>query len=155
MLTVKQERFVQELVKGKSQREAYKTAYPGSEKWKVESIDNKASKIFNKAEVKTRYEELLKETSKEIVHDVAAIKNEMIDILLTMMRANAGDQADDISHVDGIAVKGYKYDTRGNLQYEFYDKIQAMTKLSELLGLNEEQTETVQVILGKAEGYDV
>ena len=36
-LTLKQERFVKALVEGKSQRQAYKEAYPGSEKWKPEN----------------------------------------------------------------------------------------------------------------------
>ena len=62
MLTPKQERFVQELIKGKSQREAYKIAYPSSKKWKNESIDSKASNLFKNVKVRTRYEELQKKT---------------------------------------------------------------------------------------------
>lgn len=60
MLTLKQERFVQELIKGKSQREAYRIAYPGSAKWKESSVDCKASILFSNGKVKERYDELLK-----------------------------------------------------------------------------------------------
>lgn len=154
MLTAKQERFVQELVKGKSQREAYKNSY-NAERMKDKTIDDKAYLLFRKDEIRARYQELLDEAADKVTTDVAAVKQEMIDILLTMMRADAGGQADQISKVDGKAVKGYKYDTRGNLQYEFYDKIQAMNKLTELLGIGQDQTETVNVILSKSEGYDV
>lgn len=60
MLTAKQEKFVQGLVKGLSQRKAYKEAF-GSGKQKDETIDNKASKLFKEDEIKARYNELIKE----------------------------------------------------------------------------------------------
>lgn len=58
MLNAKQEKFIQNIVKGMSQREAYKDAYKA--KYKDEAIDNKASALFNKGEVQVRYNELLK-----------------------------------------------------------------------------------------------
>ncbi len=57
MLNIKQEKFIQNIVKGASQREAYKDAYKA--KYKDDAIDNKASKLFNKAEVQARYKELI------------------------------------------------------------------------------------------------
>ena len=57
MLNVKQEKFVQNLIKGMSQRQAYKEAYNAT--YADKDIDNKASKLFNKDEVQTRYRELL------------------------------------------------------------------------------------------------
>ncbi len=59
MLTIKQEKFVQNLIKGMSQREAYKKSYNAS-KMKDESIDRVASRLFNKVDIKSRYDELLK-----------------------------------------------------------------------------------------------
>ncbi len=59
MLTLKQEKYVQNLVKGMSQREAYKKSYNAS-KMKDESIDRVASRLFNKVEIKSRYDELMK-----------------------------------------------------------------------------------------------
>jgi phage terminase small subunit len=56
-LTDRQEKFVQELIKGKSQREAYRAVY-GCKGWKDKSIDNRASKLFNTSAVMTRYKEL-------------------------------------------------------------------------------------------------
>ena len=57
MLNAKQEMFVQNLVKGMSQREAYKKAY--NAKYKDEAIDSKASVLFNTDKVQERYNELL------------------------------------------------------------------------------------------------
>lgn len=56
-LPLKQERFVQGLIKGLSQREAYKQAY--SAKYKDSAIDSKASALFKTDKVQKRYNELL------------------------------------------------------------------------------------------------
>ena len=60
-LTAKQEKYVQGLVAGLSQRQAYYKAYPHSKKWKPETVDNKASALLRKDEVLARYNELLDE----------------------------------------------------------------------------------------------
>lgn len=65
MLNVKQEKFIQNIVKGMSQREAYKEAY--NAKYKDDAIDNKASKLFNKEEVQARYKELIEELKSEAI----------------------------------------------------------------------------------------
>ena len=59
-LTTKQELFIQGLIKGYSQREAYKMAYE-ADNMKNETIDKRASELFSKGEIKGRYEELIKE----------------------------------------------------------------------------------------------
>ena len=59
-LTAKQEIFVQRLIEGNSQREAYRFAY-NCEKMKDESIDVEASKLFNSPKISQRYQELLNE----------------------------------------------------------------------------------------------
>lgn len=65
MLTLKQEKFVQNLIKGMSQREAYKEAY--NAKYKDEAIDSKASNLFNSDKVQVRYNELLKQLKDETI----------------------------------------------------------------------------------------
>ena len=59
MLNVKQEKFIQNIINGMSQRQAYKDAY--NAKYKDEDIDSKASNLFNSDKVQARYKELLKE----------------------------------------------------------------------------------------------
>jgi phage terminase small subunit len=65
-LTPKQEKFIQNIIKGMSQREAYKDAY-NAENMKDESIDCNACKLFNDAKIKQRYEDLIKELETEAV----------------------------------------------------------------------------------------
>ena len=79
-LTIKQEIFVQRLIEGYSQREAYKFAYE-ADNMKDETIDKRASELFSKGEIKGRYEELLNEhkqkalyTREEAVNDLIWIK---------------------------------------------------------------------------------
>lgn len=59
MLNIQQERFIQNIVKGMSQREAYKEAYNAT--YDNNAIDVNASKLFNEAKVQLRYKELLQE----------------------------------------------------------------------------------------------
>ena len=87
-LTLKQEKFVQELVKGKSQREAYKCAYNAS-KMSDNSIDREASILLKNPKVTQRYEELRSKvikrtedkaiiTAAEIIQGIADIANDDI-----------------------------------------------------------------------------
>ena len=66
MLTAKQERFVQNLIKGMSQREAYKNSYDAS-KMKDKTIDDKASLLFKRGEIRARYEELTRKLEDESI----------------------------------------------------------------------------------------
>jgi len=66
MLTPKQELFVQNLVKGMSQREAYKNSY-NAENMKDEVIDNNASTLFKNNEISIRYKELIKEADDKAI----------------------------------------------------------------------------------------
>ena len=79
-LTPKQEMFVQALISGKSQREAYKEAYNAAN-MKDETIDVRACELLKKSKVKVRYEELIEEhkqkalyTREEAVNDLIWIK---------------------------------------------------------------------------------
>ena len=61
MLTSKQEKYVQGLVTGLSQRKAYREAYPSSKDWKDRTVDSRASELFKKSNVLGRYNELMEE----------------------------------------------------------------------------------------------
>ena len=66
-----EEEFINYLLSGLSQRQAYMKTFPVSKKWKPNTTDTKASLLFKK--VRNRYEELLEESKKEI--DREAIMN--------------------------------------------------------------------------------
>jgi hypothetical protein len=79
-LTTKQEIFVQRLIEGNSQREAYKFAYDCN-KMSDKSIDEEASRLFNNPKISSRYKELIEEhkqkalyTREEAVNDLIWIK---------------------------------------------------------------------------------
>lgn len=58
MLTGKQEKFVRNLIRGMSQREAYKNSYD-AENMTDSSIDVEACKLFNSPKIAQRYQELI------------------------------------------------------------------------------------------------
>lgn len=57
-LTPKQERFIQNIVSGMTQRQAYKDAY-NAENMADETIDSEASRLFNDHKISARYQELI------------------------------------------------------------------------------------------------
>ena len=79
-VTIKEEIFVQRIVEGYSQTEAYRFAY-NCDNMKDKTITEKASKLMAKANVRARYEELIEEhkqkalyTREEAVNDLIWIK---------------------------------------------------------------------------------
>ena len=76
-LTTKQEIFVQRLIEGNSQREAYKFAYE-ADNMKNETIDKRASELFSKGEIKGRYEELLEEHKQKALYTREEAVNDLI-----------------------------------------------------------------------------
>lgn len=66
ILTLKQEKYVLNLINGMSQREAYKNAYD-AKNMKDETIDSKASELFSRDKVRARYNELLEEAKNKAI----------------------------------------------------------------------------------------
>lgn len=66
-LTSKQEKFVQQILEGKTQHAAYMEAYPNSKKWKLESVKTSASKLLKDEKVSARLNELRKEKERAII----------------------------------------------------------------------------------------
>ena len=60
-LTPKQEKYVQGLVAGLSQRQAYIGAYPNAKNWKESTADSRASETLKNSKVLGRYNELMNE----------------------------------------------------------------------------------------------
>lgn len=149
MLTAKQERFVQGLVKGMSQREAYKDAYPGSEKWKPVSVDNKASKLFNRAEVKTRYEELMSAAAEQTGDDAVSMRAFIIE---TYKKIASGE----------ICEESIEEDAEGNITKKRKtvrpnDVNNAIAKLAEYYGVTPDTSSNndINVYLHSEERFDV
>ena len=86
-LTMQQELFIQALLRGLTQRVAYRKVYPNSLKWSNNAVDVNASKMFNITKVKLRYEELtnrvVKEAEDESIFTVKEVLKEIKDLLST------------------------------------------------------------------------
>ena len=78
MLTSKQEKYVQGLVAGLSQRQAYREAYPNSIEWKDRTVDSRASELFKKSKVLGRYNELMEEHKTKALFTRQEAVNELI-----------------------------------------------------------------------------
>lgn len=116
MLTVKQEMFVQNLIKGMSQREAYKKAY--NAKYKDEAIDSKACILFNTDKVQARYNELVEKLQDK---NIMTAKERMVWL----------------TGVVKGKVKHTSYDSNGNsYENEAYisDKLKAIDTLNKMSG---------------------
>ena len=81
------ERFVQERLKGKSQREAYRAAYPKSKKWKDATADSKACILEARSKIGARLEWLKSQAADESVMSVIERKR----ILSEIARADPAD----------------------------------------------------------------
>lgn len=118
MLTAKQEKYVQNLVKGLSQREAYRKAYPSSLRWKDNIVDSKASNLFKNGKVLARYNELIDKADDEAI---MSAKERMI-WLTNVIKGN---------------VTNTTYDSNGNAyDNEAYisDKLKAVDVLNKMSG---------------------
>lgn len=81
---MKQESFVQELIKGKSQRESYKAAGYKTDRMSEKTIDEAACRLMKNSKVLARYEELndrlIKEAEDECIVDGKRVLKELVNI---------------------------------------------------------------------------
>lgn len=88
-LTPAQESFAQLVASGKSQSEAYRTAYPKSAKWKPETLWNRASGLMREDEVLARVEQIKAELAEKGLWSREQSAKALIDIV------NAGERDGD------------------------------------------------------------
>ena len=164
-LTDRQERFVQEIIKGKSQRAAYRIAY-SAENMKEATIDSNACRLLKKPKVKARYEQLRDKaikksetkaiiTAEEIIQGIASIAKDDISNYLDFYDDNYIVGHDDdgtpiIRRRTVIDIKdSRKTDTKniseisvgrdGTFKFKRYAKDKALYKLADIFGLDELQ----------------
>lgn len=65
----KHEAFVQALFSGKSQRVAYREAFPNAEKWADKTVDNRAYELANDGEILGRLQELQDAAASPLILD--------------------------------------------------------------------------------------
>lgn len=178
-LTDNQEKFVQELIKGCSQREAYRNAYPNC-KATDKTVDEKASKLFKMDKVRARYDEihdrLIQEaedeciiTAKEVLRELKRIGFADIKDFLSFRTAKTVVAYDketkepiidfspiieliDSDQVDGKAIQEVSISARGTFSFKLHDKMSALDKLGKHLGLFADKLEVKGNINNPFEG---
>lgn len=98
MLTAKQEKFIQNIVKGMSQREAYKDAYD-AEGMSDNAIDREASLLMKNPKVAQRHKELVDAIAKPTIMTA----QERLEYLTEVIKGTQGEKVIEI--VDGEAVE--------------------------------------------------
>lgn len=128
-LTTKQEIFVQRLIEGYSQREAYKFAY-NCEKMKDTTIDVEASKLLSNPKVSIRYEELKNELKQKMFYTVEKANDDLEWIKLKakedieyrgIKQANSNAYLGAVKQqidLNGITIKEAKEDVDNIIKFE-------------------------------------
>ena len=128
-LTTKQELFIQGLIKGYSQREAYKMAYE-ADNMKNETIDSKASILFKTEKIRARYEELKNELKEKAFYTVEKANDDLNWIKLKakedieakgIKQANANTYLGAVKQqieLNGITIKEAKADIDNIIKFE-------------------------------------
>jgi len=168
-LTPQQEKFVQELIKGKSQREAYRKAYPNSKKWKDNSVDVNACRLFNSPKVKLRYEQLKNKVIQKAEEEAIV---SAVEVLKELKKIGFADIKDFLSfrtektvvgydeetgdpiygyapviemkpsdQVDGTLIQEVSINQKGVFTFKLHDKLTALDKLGKYLKLFTEKVE--------------
>lgn len=128
MLTAKQEKFVQNIVKGMTQRTAYKKAY-NVKKMKNEFIDSKASTLFKQVKVKQRYDELIQKANDKAVMSAK-------ERMLWLSGVISGEIKDNDKKCADLSTKIKALDTLNKMCGEYTTKVEgklAVDKLEDLL----------------------
>ncbi len=113
-LTDKQEKFVQGLLRGLSQREAYKQAYNTS-KMKDNVIDVKANELLKNGKVSVRYRELHGKVIEQSEKEAIADATEIMKYWTKLMR---GEETDETIMVDpriGVVREEQRVDNKTRL----------------------------------------
>lgn len=128
MLTVKQEKFIQNIIKGMSQREAYKDAYD-AENMSDAVIDTEACLLMKNPKVAKRYEELIEAMAKPTIMTA----QERLEYLTEVIKGIQGEKI--IEVVDGEVIeytaptsmknKLSAIDLMNKMQGEYVTKVEA------------------------------
>lgn len=129
MLTPKQEKFIQNIIKGMSQREAYKDSYNAT--YDDNAIDVKACELFNSDKVQVRYKELMQQLEDTSIMSAKERMKWLTDVIKNIqrddvyVRDNEGNETLIGSKNADINTKLKAIDTLNKMSGEYITKIDA------------------------------
>ena len=128
-LNIKQEKFIQGIVKGLSQRQAYKEAYDA--KYADKDIDSKASNLFNTDKVQARYKELLIELEEESIMTAKERMKWLSDVVKgNIKHISYGGNGEQYENEAYISDKLRAIDTLNKMSGEYTTKVDAKVGVS-------------------------
>lgn len=147
-LTNREEKFVEGLILGQSQRISYRNAF-NCRNFSDKTVDEKASRLFKTDKVQARYKQLLKQVIDASEKDAVMKGTEILQELTRISRSSLGDVLDvkvqnrkvDISlkeNMDMRNVKELYVDRNGNVRVKMYSPVDAMMKLAVLQNVAKE-----------------
>ena len=124
-LTPKQEKFIQNIVSGMSQRQAYKDSY-NAENMTDESIDVEACKLFNDTKVSQRYQELMKKLEDEAIMTAKERMIWLSDVVKGKVKHTSyGGNGEEYENEAYISDKLKAIDTLNKMSGEYVTKVEA------------------------------
>lgn len=136
-LNPKQEKFIQNIVNGMSQREAYKNAYKA--KYKDKAIDEKACVLFNSEKVQQRYKELMEQLEDKAIMSAKERMKWLTDVIngniledVPVMTDIKDDKVNTIKCPTKIDTKLKALDTLNKMSGEYTTKIEAAVSIEKL-----------------------
>ena len=151
-LTHQQEKFAQCVASGKSQSEAYRTAYPRSNVWRDKAVHVAGAKMMAIGKVSERVSVLAKKVEERFAIDTERLLREAHRI--------AHSDIAGIMHPDGkvklpheldpetrAAVASFKIDEYGRIEYKFWDKNSAIERLFKHKGLFKEDNDQAKPVV--------
>jgi len=158
-LTVKQERYVQGLFSGKSQRQAYKEAFETS-KMKDKTVDDKASLLYRKEEIRKRLQELQQEetnkskwTRERLIAEFEEVKERCMTAIPVLDRE--GNETGEYKFEHTGATKSLE--NIGKLLGMYTEKIESTnTNINQDITMlsPEERKKRISELMGKVGGVD-
>ena len=130
-LTPKQERFIQNIVSGMSQRQAYKEAYD-AENMTDESIDVNACKLFNDAKISQRYQELIEELQDKAIMTAKERMKWLTDVVKDIQKEKVLIEDIEVSKTADLNTKMKAIDILNKMSGEYTTKIEADVGIKKL-----------------------
>lgn len=141
-LTPQQEKFAQEVAKGKTLADAYRVAYPKSKKWGEKTLHPAASKLVADYKVSTRVNDLRDKAEVAAVVTRERLLREIGRLAFVDPRRLLHDNGSmralhELDDDTAAAIASVEVDEYGKLKYKLWDKGAAQEKLAKHLGVYE------------------
>ena len=141
-LTPQQEKFAQEVAKGKTLADAYRVAYPNSKDAKSKSVHEMASTVAAKIKVSSRIEMLREKAEAAAVVTRERLLREIGRLAFADPRRLLREDGTmlplhELDDDTAAAIASVEVDEYGKLKYKLWDKGAAQEKLAKHLGVYE------------------